>query len=350
MFFYILLVVLVLLLFIFSYNYPKKDQICSLILLGGVIVIGGFRDRIGWDYDSYISWYLNGTRDDGFEFGFLALMEIFRYFKIDYHFLFFFFSFFTYFFLYLGIRKYTQKSTLPLFIYLLVPILFLSSFTYIRQSLSVSIAFYAFSFLLNRQYFKYIVLMLIGVSIHYSCFIPFVLFFLIYKLEKFITIKKLLILIVLSFVTGQIGVIHLLGAIMKNTNYMFYVSNDFIVAVSFLKLIGLNALAIFILWFYENFNYKNIYLKYLLAAYISSVIILNVFCESTDLTRIYMYFRIFEIILISDIIYRLILQNKKIFLIIIFCFYLFSFFRALKVDYYTTTEKLRFIPYKSLLI
>ena len=91
---YILLVAVVVSLFFIAYKYPTTEKTISLTLLGIMILIGGFRDRIGWDYNSYTNWYLKGTRDDGFEFGFLGIMQIFRYLNLDYHFLFFFFPFF----------------------------------------------------------------------------------------------------------------------------------------------------------------------------------------------------------------------------------------------------------------
>jgi hypothetical protein len=91
MIFYILLVIVVICLFFIAYKYPTTEKAISLVLLGIMILIGGFRDRIGWDYSSYINWYLEGTRDAGFEFGFLGIMKVFRYLNLDYHFLFFFF-------------------------------------------------------------------------------------------------------------------------------------------------------------------------------------------------------------------------------------------------------------------
>ena len=87
MFFYILLVVVIVCLFVVTYLFPRTEKSISLTLLGILIFLGGFRDHIGWDYCSYTNWYLNGTRDDGLEFGFLWIMKIFRYLNLDYHFL-----------------------------------------------------------------------------------------------------------------------------------------------------------------------------------------------------------------------------------------------------------------------
>jgi hypothetical protein len=338
-------------LFLVSYYYPNTEKAISVSLLVIMILIGGFRDRIGWDYNNYIYWYLNGTRDSSVEFGFLIIMKVFRYFKLDYTFLFFFFSFFTYFFLYLGIRKYAKKSSLPLVLYFMIPVFFLYSFTYIRQFLSVTIAFYAFSFLLDKKYWIYFSLMATGILIHYSCLIPCVVFLIVFKWSEYIKIRYLYVLIGISFVISQIGVIHLLSLLFKNSHYLFYVSDKYAVPVPFFKLIVLNFMGLIVLWYYEKFGFQFLHQKSLLLAYLFSIIFVNMFSESTELTRIYIYFRIFEILLVSEIIFYALL-NKKFWLIsFISCFYILPFFRAIKIDGEKQIyQELKLVPYKSLLL
>lgn len=350
MFFYILLVAVVLGLFFISYRHPSTEKKISLILLGVMILIGSFRNLTGGDYNSYISWYLYGTRDSSFEFGFLAIMKIFRYLNVDYHFLFFFFSFFTYFFAYLGIRKYTKKSTLPLVLYFLIPVLFLYSFSYIRQFLSVAIAFYAFGFLLDKKYVSYFLLMLLGVSIHYSCLIPFIVFIIVYLFEAQIKFKYLYIVLSMSFILSQFGIINLLSLLFKNSHYSFYVSNTFAVPVPILKLLAFNSVGVFVICYYGRNGYKYDSQKYFLILYITSIIILNLFSESTELTRLYIYFRIFEILLVAEIIHQSLRKRKYVLMIFICCFYILPFFRALKIDYENAPKNLKLIPYKSILL
>lgn len=350
MIFYIFLVVIVIGLFLVSYKYPAAERFISLVLLGILILIGGFRDRIGWDYDSYTSWYLNGTRDVGFEFGFLGIMQIFRYLNLDYHFLFFFFSFFTYLFAYLGIRKYTKKSTLPLVLYVLTPVLFLYSFTYVRQFLSVAIAFYAFSFLLDKKYLIYFLLMFVGVSIHYSCFLPFIFFLIVYKWGGVVKSCHLYLLMGVAFIISQLGIIHWLSLLFKDSHYLFYVSSKYAVTVPFFKLLAINTMVFLVINYYDKYGFKYFNQKYLLLVYVCSVLFLNLFSESTELTRLYVYFRIFEIILVSEIIYAAVLNKQFWFIGFVCCFYLFPYFMAINFDYQNAPENLKLIPYKSLLL
>jgi hypothetical protein len=350
MVFYILLVVVVICLFRVSFVFPRFEKAVSLILLGIMILIGGFRDRMGWDYSFYTNWYLYGTRDDGLEFGFLGIMKIFRYLNLDYHFLFFFFSFFTYLFAYLGVKKYTKNSSLPLVLYFLIPVLFLYSFTYVRQFLSVTIAFYAFSYLIEKKYISYLLLMFVGFSIHYSCIFPFIVFILVFGWGSLLKSHHLYILMALTFILGQIGIIHWFSLFLNNSHYSYYVTSEFSKSVPLLKLVLMNAMGLFVINHYDKnrFIYPN--QKYLVAVYICSILFLNVFSESIQLTRLYIYFRIFEIILVAEIIYAT-LRNKRFWLLsCICCFYLFPFFRAIQIDYETAPENLKLIPYKSLLL
>jgi len=350
MIFYILLIILAIGLFIITYWLPKTDKAISITLLVVMILIGGFRDGIGCDYNSYTNWYNTGIRDYDFEFGFLIIIKVFRLLKLNHEFLFFSFSFFTYLFAYLGINKYAQKSTLCLVLYFIIPVLFLYSFTYIRQFLSVAIAFYAFSFLIEKKYWVYFLLMLLGISIHYSCFIPFVVFFMIFKWSAFIKIRYLYILMIITFVISQIGIIHFLSLLFKDSRYLYYFSNKFAVPVPLMKLIVLNTMGLFVLWYYEKIGFQLSQQRCLVFIYISSIIFLNIFSESTELTRIYIYFRIFEILLFSEIIFYFLL-NKKIWLTsLVFCVYIYPFFRAIIIDGEKQMyERQKLIPYKSLL-
>jgi hypothetical protein len=268
MVFYILLVFVILALFFVSYRYPSTEKVISLILLGILILVGGFRDRIGWDYNSYVNWYLRGNRDDNFEFGFLAIMKVFRYLNLDYKFLFFFFSFFTYLFAYLGIRKYTQKSSLPLTLYFLVPVLFLYSFSYMRQYLSITIAFYAFTFLLERKYFIYILLMMIGISFHYSCIVPFLIFFVVYIWGDFIKTHHLYLLMGISFIISRIGIIYWASLFLKDSHYLYYVSSKSATAVPLLKLVVMNVMGFLVIKYFDLKGFRYDYQRYLLLLYV----------------------------------------------------------------------------------
>ncbi len=92
--FYALVLIILLFLFSIGYRYPSIKKIIGLMLLAILVLIGGFRDKVGSDYILYTNWYIKGTRDDSFEIGFLTIMKVFRCLNLDYKFLFFFFYLF----------------------------------------------------------------------------------------------------------------------------------------------------------------------------------------------------------------------------------------------------------------
>ncbi len=349
MVFYILLVSVIFSLILVAYVYPKTEKGISLLLLGIMILLGGFRDRIGSDYDSYISWYLKGTRDEDFEFGFVAIMNLFRALHLSSHFLFFFFSFFTCLFVYLGIKNYTKNINLALLCYILIPSLYITSFTLVRQSFSVAISFYAFYYLINKKYFTFFLLMLIGVSIHRTCLIAFLVFLFTYRFADKIKIVHLVFALMTSLILSKLNFHYLFSGFFKDLRYSYYFSNQQI-SVNFIKIIILNGVGLFILFYFDKLKKAYPYQKYLFVLYFFSLVSVNLFSTLNDLSRIYTYFRIFEIIVVVDLIF---LENnrKRVFLFsFFFMMYFGTFLNGLKTDFeIQNTNMPKYIPYKNLL-
>ncbi|WP_163407798.1 EpsG family protein [Flavobacterium ajazii] len=349
MFFYILLILLILALFFVSYFKPDVEKKISIILLLIMILIGGFRDRIGPDYQSYVNWYLYKTRDDGLEFGFVAIMNLFRWINLSPAFLFFFFSFLTYCFLFLGVRKYTGNSAIAILFYMLIPSLYLSSFSMIRQSFSVAISFYAFYYLINKKYLIYLLLMFIGISIHNSCLIAFFVFFFVFKYGYKVRVNHLYGLLIISFLLSRLDFFQIFRALFEKTRYIHYFSNEAI-PTDFLKIIIMNLQGILILFYFQQLKNKYSYQQYLIVLYCFSIVFVNFFSKSNDLIRFSNYFRIFEIIIIGDLIFLEKNRKRLLFFVCFYGLYLGAFFNALKKDFdLPSSNTPKFVPYKSIL-
>jgi hypothetical protein len=350
---YILLAFVLGCLFLASYYYPQGDKLFGFITLFSLILVGGFRDGIGRDYVSYVDWYLKGNRDQGLhelEIGYIGLMNLLRFFTLHYNYLFFIIAFFTYFYVYLGVRRYAKQQTLPMVLYFLIPSMFLHSFTFIRQFLAVAITFYCFNLLLDKKFFWFTLLMLTAISIHYSSVLALIIFLSAYFLVEKIQFNHMFILLFLSFFVSQIGIIYLIEIFLKTSHYAYYVSNQ-AVPVTYLKIFVLNIMAILVLCFYQKNGFSNFKQKYFLILYVFSIFLINLFSESVELTRISIYFRIYEILVICPII-NTALQKKRIILIFfLFSFYTFPYFRTLIIDSNSTIpNENKSIPYKSVLI
>jgi transmembrane protein EpsG len=336
------------LLFLGNY-FPDKNKYTQPLTLAIVILIAGFRSHVGADYDSYVVWYIDKTRDCDFELGFLAILNVFRFFGLSHYYLFFFFSFFTYVFFYLGIRKYTVNANVAFVIFLLLPGLFLNSLSFVRQAFSMSISFYAFYYLINKKYLIYFILMLIGLLIHNSCLLPFVLFTLVFLFESKIKVLHLYFLLVLSMIISQINYLSFFKPFFEHSRYVYYFSN-LDNPVSLLKLFALNGVCIFVLLHYDKMKETYFYQKYFLIFMVFSVVFTNVFAFQIHLTRFSYFFKIFETIVIADLIY-LGSKQRKLFLVSVFYVYYFgAFMYSLKVDKDNIKEGSRFTPYNNILV
>lgn len=348
MLFYILFAFSVTSLLGLGYLYPNKNKLFQWVVFIIIIGVAGFRDHIGVDFDSYVEWYIHKTRDDKLEFGFVAIMNIFRFFNLSYHFIFFFFSFLTCLFLFLGIKKYTANQNFAFLVFLILPEMYLNSFCLIRQSFSVAICFYAFYYLMNKKYLIYLLLMIVGVSIHYSAVLPFLLFLIVFKYADKINVWYIAIMLIASFLLSKLSFIQIFDFLFENTRYSYYFSQHR-VPVNIYKIIVLNIVAFFVLFHFEKMKNRYPYQKYIILLYFFSVIFMNLFSALADMARIAYYFRIFEIIVIADLIF-LGAKERRVWLFIGFYIYYFSaFIYTLKGDL-EMERKSKLTPYKTYIL
>jgi hypothetical protein len=347
MIFYLLFILIAGSLLLLGYLLPEKNRIFQGVTFLLIVGVVGFRDFVGADFGDYVVWYKSKVRDQDFELGYVALMNFFRTLNIGYPALFFFISFFTYLFLFLGVKKFTQNQNLAIFIFLLIPSMFLLSLNTIRQSFAVSICFFAFYFLINKKYFYYFILMFLAMSLHSTAILPFFLFLLVYQFADKIKVSHILILLIGSLLFSQLGLVHYFSSFFKDSRYIAYFTTMKIPVNPF-KLIILNGLTIFMLFYFEEMKKKYPYQKYLMILFFLSVIITNFFSLYGDLTRIAYYFKIFEILVIADFIF---LRTKAFRVWLCSCFmiyYLSIFVYTLKMDL-EKDYKYKLIPYKNIL-
>jgi hypothetical protein len=347
MLFYLSLVVCVSILLLLGNYFPSRNNLCQIFSFIIIVFVVGLRDYVGADFDDYVDWYLLKTRDNDFEIGYLAVMNIFRWLHFGYHSLFFFISFLTYLFLFLGIRKFTKNQNLAFFIFLLIPGMFLLSFNTLRQSLAISICFYSFYFLINEKFYIYFILMLLGLSFHNTVILPFILFYLIFKYADRIKAYHVVIMLVGSLLLSKLEFVQIFGSLFKDTRYTYYFTT-MRAPVPILKLVILNGVALFVLFHFKKMKSDYPYQKYLMILYFFSVIITNFFSLYGELTRFGYYFKIFEIIVIADLIF-LESKKRKIWMLVGFSIYYLSIFvYTLKTDI-EKDYKCKIIPYKSVL-
>lgn len=345
MLFYILFVFCVTALLGIGYLYVNKNTLLQWLVFGIMVCVAGFRHHVGIDYDSYVSWYINKTRDNDFELGFLAMMNVFRELNLSYHSFFFFFSLSTLFFVFLGIKKYTNNVNLAFLFFFLIPELYLGSFNLIRQSFSVCISFYAFYFLINKKYLVFALMMFLGISIHNSTIVILLVFLLAYKYADQINSRHIALMLIVSLVLSYLNFIQIFEFLFKNTRYSYYYESPR-ANVSIFKTVVLNSIAFFVLFHFEKMKEKYHYQKYVMLLYFCSVIFMNLFNTFANIERLTYFFKIFEIVVVADLIYSVSKERKLWLLSCFYVYYLSSFVHTLNTDFeIMSTSKL--IPYQT---
>lgn len=343
--FYLIFIFLATLVMLVCKYYDNNNQ-ALIALFVFAVILSGFRDNIGADYGSYVYWYLSRTRDEAFEVGYLMVMNFFRFFNLNYHVLFFVFSFGTLLFVFLGVKKYTIHSSFAFFFYLLIPALFLGSLCVIRQSFAVAISFYAFHFLINKRYLIYVLLMFLGVSVHYTAIVPFFIFIFVYLVIDYIKMNHLIIVLLLSLMLYHFRWFSSFDFFFVDTHYNYYFSTEPL-PLDIFKLVVRNSVAVFLLFYFNKI--KDVYpsRKYFVVLSFLSVVIVNFFNNYVGLIRFSNYFLIFEIVVFADVIF---MEVKKKRLLLFTCIYSYGFslfIHSLRVDSQTELNGLNYIPYKS---
>lgn len=344
---YIYFIITIIFFFLLDYFSPKDfNHVFEIFALFIIIGFVGLRYNTGYDYLSYVNIYESGFIDDRMEPGFIGYLNILRFFGLSAQVMFFTFALATFLFLYLGIKKYTTHHAIALLIFILIPGLFLNTLSIIRQEFSMAVAFYAFYFLVNKKYTQYIFLMLIGTSFHYSCGIILFIHLLVFKYIHKLNTSYYFYIVVASLILAKLNVVNLLTTLIIGGKYASYIEGD---PVSFIKLVVLNSLTVFIIFFSKSLIQKRDSNKYAIAFVVLSVFFLNVFSSLLILTRLAYYFKIFEIVIVAELIY-LFAKRYRVFILLGFLsFYIFIFIGSLFNDISADGEgQPKMIPYKSI--
>jgi hypothetical protein len=341
---YITYIIVIIFLLLFDFFTRSNNRKIALIVLFTVIIISGIRDDVGYDFRNYISFYLLESAP---EFGFNLVSKFMKLLGLNYNWMFFLFSFFTIMFIGKGIEQYTSHAKIAFLIYILVPGLYLNSFSIVRQSISIAVLFYGYHFLQNKKSFSYIITVFIATSFHYASLFT-IPFFLISLQVKNIKRWMYLFIILISIFLTRINLISIIfSRILGSTRYLAYATyND--EGAGLFKILTLNIFVLILLFFfYKKMNLK---LKTMYFFTVLSVAIVTVFGSVGAITRFSYYFRIFEVVLMADIIYLVKNKDARLFLIIILIvgFYGSMFFNALLVDLRLEYFP-KITPYRSLL-
>ena len=329
----------------------KRVSFFMFLTLSLIVFFAGFRLEIGYDYPKYLAGYMFDSELKHWEPLFNFVTKTIREvnFGLESQALFLFFSFITILVLYLAIRKLTPHVRTSLLLYLLVPALFLNSFSVVRQALAMVILLYGLYYLtveVDRR--KYIFFGLLAFLFHYSSIFVILAYLVLGNLfNKTYSWIVYVFGIMLSFALyfSHIGKGILL---MLPGHFSTYAHSE--ISVSILKLVVVNAFFIFFVLQKDTFIETRLQ-RYLLNSMFLATLLFNIFADFTYVTRISQYFLVSEIILVPMYIYSFKEKFKQqLFLILFLTYYLFNFNYALYRDEYYTGSRPHFlVPYKNYL-
>lgn len=166
-------VLLVLIIFFFRKTNDQRALLLSITLM---TLFSAIRYDIGWDYWNYRNVIENNIGNDSIRFELLEKSLVLLCQKLNFPQLFFIVnSFLTYIFLYLGIKKLSKCYFYSFLTFLALPIFFFSSLSVVRFALAATIIFWGYSFLSERKFIRYVLIVLFAFLIHKSSLIAIIL-------------------------------------------------------------------------------------------------------------------------------------------------------------------------------
>lgn len=293
------------------YGNKRKNKAIIVISLAIPVLIGSLRYGVGTDYGNYVSIYNNLSNlsfsnyfigiASNLEFGFFTLVKISKLITGDYTFLFASSCFLTVLFFYKALKRYDIKHS-ALVYFLFLTTIFPTSFNTVRQSIAISICFFAFSYIIERKPKKYLLWIFIASLFHVSAIILLPFYF-INRLvknkkghnKKFIIIKSLLlasiILLLLPYVYEFIQMIPFLN---KYTIYQS-ISAD---GNNYIIYLNIVILAVILLFYKKLVLISNTNI-YLYVFTIMNIVLLTLGFASPFVKRIALYFSLFSPILMT---------------------------------------------------
>ena len=313
-------------------------KIHKLIFLCFLIILIGFRYNVGTDWSEYESVYnaLNFQNFNISRFGFLFsfLMMIFKSLGLSFMAFSFVIFFISLVLIEKTISKFSKNYFFSFFIYLNT-IFLIFHINGIRQGIALSIIFYSIKYILNNNKSRYMFSVILASFFHISAIIFLPVYWLrklkINKIKLFFTI--LISLFILHFNPFSIMVENA-AKYLNFENIVWYINNEYYNPINLFDVQVIARLFILlVLSFFIQKIKENTLLDTLFKIYLIGFLVYCFFSFNQDISyRLSFYFKIFEIILISNVGFYIKDRLKKfLFFITIFMVFFLSSIRIFQL-------------------
>ena len=267
----------------------------GLIAVGVAIAFCGLRYETGYDYNAYRYFFENiEINEVPLEPGFKFLVHLANTVEVSTFALFFLFALMTHGLAYLALSKMSTSPNLAFLIYLLIPGLYLNSFSVIRSAFAVAVFGYAAVRLVSGgRRLEYVAWGSLAASFHYTALLPFFVAFMIFLAPKGLPSRPACILLLISsLVASQFPLAQAILNAFGGTKFDSYAEMK--ESQHLLKILASSLLALFIICrsgYFENSRSLAYYFK----IWLVGMVLFNTFIEFSAVTRISYYFGFFSI-------------------------------------------------------
>lgn len=312
---YIVLIILALLCAATDVSPVKNRIVVTLPFITLMFLMAALRDHLGGDYEMYelyyshvvgIGDYLKGLyepfyRSKSFESGFVILSSMIR--SIDFTngpYVFTFMIAVVSFSIFIpSLKEYTPYVYIAILFYM-YKAYFWHDFTLARQSVAIALFTFSIRYVFRKEYWKYIVLNLLALSMHHSAIILLPLcFFMNYKFSIKTILIVMLVAVVLSFTGFKLFEIcsHIAEVFGLGNRMAFYaIGKGVINPLNFIEIFIMLFIALFYREYYEE---KEPYFNIFLNLFIVSSFIIVAFSSFEVFARFKEYFVVAYMMLVS---------------------------------------------------
>ncbi|GKU77026.1 transmembrane protein EpsG [Paenibacillus sp. L3-i20] len=301
----------------YSGNINKLIIGCLLVFS----IIAGIRYGIGTDYFNYLEIfnYVNVISDYGYlEPGFRFVIVLIKSLGFSVESLFFFFSFITLFYMFYGIKK---TSIYPMFsVFLFITVFYIGYvFNGVRQGIAMALFVYLLIDIEQRNFKKVLLYTIIGLTLHFSAIFIMVGYFfsrLKFSRKSYVILTVLLVVAIFTNHIWTNAFMYLMPDYIQ-TKIDIY-ANGIVGGIDSIGVLQRLLLLILFLIYYNKLKMVNASFEWIFKLYFLGFVFYAMFSfQEMFATRINMFFRILEIILLPYILCLDINKYKKWSLLII---------------------------------
>ncbi len=318
------------------FNKKKINKWVTIILVTiPLVCVSGFRWRVGTDFAVYYNFFneipnyslgflLSSQYSDfiPFERGFSVLIWIIGVINKNPQFIVFITSLINVTCVVYSLKKYSNFFSLSIYLYI-TTMMYYSAFNGIRQWIASVIIFLAFKYVVDRNFKRYLIFVLIASLIHISALIMIPVYFIV----NFKPFSKQIIIIVAIFAIIAMSLTTILASfedVVSGTRYENYtsISKDDDGVNIFRVLVAMVPFVISLV--YYNKLKEDEETKYLINFSMLNFLVLVLAMQSTVIARFTMYFELYNLLLYPKFLKVLKREEKYIFLLLLcICFFIY---------------------------